>query len=195
LMTRVTGSVFHTEPDTEALVLTLDETWQHEFTPDLRASGGAGIAYGRTTTPAGTIEILTLVVGPVGDAGLEYTWGSNGASYTLAINGGVAPEINRFNGIVDPRAFWSVTLSRLKNRLTLIAAAAGAHTIDTEATPTPISTVGASVGAEYQWTDELLLRAGASGSLQALDLNEDLPPPLWLAFIGLSYTSIPFQLH
>lgn len=195
LTTEVTGSVFHTEPDVETIVVTLSESWAHEFSEDLRVSGGAGVAYGRTTTPEGTLETLTVAVGPIGDASIEYNWGSSGANYSLLITGGIAPEINRFNGIVDPRALWTVLLSRTEERLTLTAAGAGAHSINTELTPTPISTFGASVGAEYQWTDELVLRAGGSVSVQALDINVDeLPPPLWIAFVGLSYSSLPFRL-
>lgn len=193
LSTNLTGDVVYTDPDVRSLVTTLRESWGRSWSSGFVVTVGVGATYLRTDRGAQTEEALVVDVGPVGSLSATYRWGAHGANYALTATVGSTPAVDRFTGYVDPRVLWLLSLSRSKRRLTLEASATGAHSTDPDSIA-PLSTVGGSVGAFYQLTDELALRAGGSASVEVISPEDDHPPPLWLFYVGFSFSTQPIRL-
>lgn len=204
LATILNGSVVYTDPlpssvtgeEIRSTTAALQETWSCEWIRDLQTTLGVGLTYSRTDEGDLVDESLNLVIGPVGSMSATYNWGYGGASYALTGAVGLSPYVDRFTGIVDPRVFYSAGLERVQGKLTLRAIVAGAQSAQTE--DLSLSTATATFTAEYQLAETLVLRSGISASTN-VELAEDvLPqetaPPLYYAFIGFTYSALPFKL-
>ena len=191
LLTNLDGSRVYTDPDIRSDLATLQEIWMREFRGGFELSIGGGVSYARTATADGTTTVLGLE--PAGTLSVGYNWSSGGSRYALEANGTAAPVVDRTTGEVDNRASWTVSLSRVRHQLTLLAAANGTHSLDRD-TNSFLSSVGMSLGAIYLISRYWTARAGATGSLQILNTGEKTTPILWTGFIGLAYQPAAIRL-
>jgi hypothetical protein len=187
--TSVDGGRVYTDPDAQATLLNAREVWSRTLSPRLSLGVGAGVSYGRSEAPD-VNESESIV--PTAAATLSYSVARTGARMSFQASAGATSQVDRFTGVIDPRAFWSLTFSRTRHNLTWRAGASGTRSLDPDSLST-LTSVSVSAGVALQVDAQLSVDAGVSGSWQSFGEAEP-PPILWSALIGMTYRAPTIDL-
>lgn len=164
------------------LIVSLLETWSHDFAPASGAAFGAGVAV-QETTASGSSDADWQ---PVGVARAWHSWLARSMQVRLRSELGYQPYINTLTGTLQRRVYASADATASSGGTSVRLAAGAAQTFPLDR-PDTAQSINVDLVLEQALLDWLIAELGGQltwqtlGSESALALNDSL----WMLFAGM----------